>query len=60
MNQFVKVDDWVKEIIRDPLDKSILINKGSELVSEYGKKYPLRDGTYDLLCIRHYYTTIID
>jgi len=60
MNQYVKVDDWVKEMIRDPLDKSILINKGSELVSEYGNKYPLRDGTYDLRCIRHYYSTIID
>ena len=58
MKNYVKVDKWIKEILRDPLDKSILADKGSELVSEYGNKYPHIDGTYDFRCIRHFYSPI--
>jgi len=45
-----KMDDWVKEIIVDPLSKEPLtINKERNfLISSYGRKYPIVDDIYDL------------
>jgi len=42
------VAPWVQEILRDPLSKSVLRVEGDWLVSDYGRRYPIRDGVYDL------------
>lgn len=45
-----KLDNWVKEIIVDPLSKEPLtINeKKNFLFSPYGRRYPIKDGIFDL------------
>ncbi|MCK5451781.1 MAG: methyltransferase domain-containing protein [Candidatus Omnitrophica bacterium] len=49
-NNFVKIDDWVKDIIVDPLSKQALrlSGNGEYLLSSYGRKYPIIGGVYDL------------
>jgi SAM-dependent methyltransferase len=42
------IDPWVREILRDPLNKSSLHTEGDWLVSDYGRRYPIRGGVYDL------------
>ena len=46
----IKLDRWVKEIIVDPLSKEPLIVGADKsfLVSPYGRKYPIKDGVFDL------------
>ena len=48
--KFIKLDSWVKEIIVDPLSKEPLTmnEEGNFLLSPYGRKYPTRDGIFDL------------
>jgi ubiquinone/menaquinone biosynthesis C-methylase UbiE len=43
-----KLDAWVLDILRDPLDKSQLSLRGDSLVSDYGRIYPVSDGVFDL------------
>ena len=47
---YVKIDEWVKEIIVDPLSKEPLSSSedGTFLISPYGRKYPIIEGIYDL------------
>ena len=54
MNKYVKLDDWVKKIIVDPLGKESLIVSENKnfLKTSYGKKYPIKDGIYDLRLLK--------
>jgi ubiquinone/menaquinone biosynthesis C-methylase UbiE len=49
-NKFIKIDEWVKDIIVDPLSKQPLTasDDGEYLLSPYGRKYPIVRGIYDL------------
>jgi SAM-dependent methyltransferase len=49
-NKFTKLDDWVKDLLVDPLDKQPLVLSvdGDYLESSYGRKYPVINGIYDL------------
>lgn len=49
-NDYIKIDDWVKEILVDPLSKQSLIisDDGKFLLSPYGREYPIVNGIYDL------------
>ena len=52
-HKFIKLDEWAKDLIVDPLSKEplTLSNKGDKLLSSYGAVYPVVDGIYDLrLC----------
>src|ERR1700733_6317225 len=42
------LSSWVRGVLRDPLSKSALIVHEDCLESEYGRKYPVVDGIYDL------------
>jgi ubiquinone/menaquinone biosynthesis C-methylase UbiE len=44
----VKVDPWVQDILCDPLGKSKLTINSDCLVSDYGRRYPVVEGVYDL------------
>jgi SAM-dependent methyltransferase len=46
----IKLDNWAREIIVDPLSKEPLRidEENSFLVAPYGRKYPIRDGLFDL------------
>lgn len=48
--KFIRIDEWVKEIIVDPLSKQPLTisDDGKYLFSPYGRKYPIIKGIYDL------------
>lgn len=54
-----KLDNWVKEIIVDPLSKEPLTinDENSFLVSPYGRKYPIKDGIFDLRLLNNETTT---
>jgi len=43
-----KVDEWLTDILCDPLDKSRLKVERECLRSSYGRQYPIVDGVYDL------------
>lgn len=49
-NTYIKIDEWVKEILVDPLSKQQLTasDDGKYLLSPYGRKYPIVNGIYDL------------
>ena len=49
-NILPKIDPWVRDIIVDPLSKQALRTSedGTELLSPYGRKYPIINGIYDL------------
>ena len=49
-NILPKIDPWVRDIIVDPLSKQVLQTSedGTELISPYGRKYPIVNGIYDL------------
>ena len=46
----IKLDQWVKDVIVDPLSKEPLTidREINFLVSSYGRKYPIKDGIFDL------------
>jgi SAM-dependent methyltransferase len=44
----VKLDGWVREILCDPISKSRLTIESGWLISDYGRRYPIVDGIYDL------------
>lgn len=44
----VKCDSWVRGILRDPLDKSLLVIEDDKIVAAYGRHYPVVDGVFDL------------
>jgi SAM-dependent methyltransferase len=44
----VKLDAWVQQILCDPLSKSRLRVDHDGLVSDYGRRYVIVDGVYDL------------
>jgi SAM-dependent methyltransferase len=48
--KLTKLDNWVKEIVVDPLGKEPLTvaEDGCHLLSSYGRKYPITNGIYDL------------
>lgn len=50
VNKYVKLDEWAKELIVDPLGKERLVNDqdGNYLIASYGRKWPIVDGVYDL------------
>jgi SAM-dependent methyltransferase len=50
----VKVDGWVGEILRDPISKSPLKIEPDWLVSDYGRRYPILDGVYDLRALTYF------
>ena len=54
MNKYVKIDDWVKNIVVDPLGKESLTISDDEkfLITSYGKKYSIKDGIYDLRLLK--------
>lgn len=43
-----KVDAWLRGIIVDPLDKSPLLDAPGEMISMYGRRYPVVNGVCDL------------
>ena len=45
--KYVKVDTWVKDILRDPLDKSELEFRGDKYFSNYGTEYNIVNGVCD-------------
>ena len=49
-NNFIKIDEWVRQILVDPLSKQPLTTSdgGGFLLSSYGRKYPIVRGVYDL------------
>lgn len=49
-HQFIKLEEWAKDLIVDPLSKGplTLSDKGNKLLSAYGAVYPVVDGIYDL------------
>ncbi|MBG94560.1 MAG: hypothetical protein CL793_04780 [Chloroflexi bacterium] len=49
-NILPKIDPWVRDIIVDPLSKQSLRTSedGTELISPYGRRYPIVNGVYDL------------
>ena len=53
-NKFVKLDNWVKELIVDPLSKEpmSLSQKEDLLLSPYGSVYPVANGIYDLRLLK--------
>ena len=51
INNFVKIDKWVKEILCDPLDKSKLLFLNEKIISKYGREYIIRNGICDLRCL---------
>lgn len=55
----VKLDDWVKEIIVDPLSKEPLnlSDNADFLVSPYGRNYPILNGVFDLRLLNSETTT---
>jgi uncharacterized protein YbaR (Trm112 family) len=46
----IKLDNWVREIIVDPLSKEPLTTNEEKtfLFSPYGRKYPIKDELLDL------------
>lgn len=50
IENYIKLNKWVKEIIVDPLSKQPLsiAEDGDYLLSQYGRKYPVVEGIYDL------------
>jgi SAM-dependent methyltransferase len=50
----VKLDPWVLEILRDPLSKSPLEIDSRFLISDYGRRYPVVSGIYDLRLLNSY------
>lgn len=44
----IKVDKWVEDILVDPLSKARLRRSENQLISDYGRRYHIRDGIYDL------------
>jgi SAM-dependent methyltransferase len=48
--KYIKLDDWVKELIVDPLSKEpfSIIKTGDYLMAPYGRQYPIVNGIYDL------------
>jgi SAM-dependent methyltransferase len=50
----VKLDPWVLDILRDPLSKSPLKIEGDNVTSDYGWRYPVTDGVFDLRMIDSY------
>jgi ubiquinone/menaquinone biosynthesis C-methylase UbiE len=49
-NKFIKLDDWCRDIVVDPLGKQALIvsSDGNFLETSYCRKYPVVNGIYDL------------
>jgi len=58
-NKYVKVDTWVKDILRDPLDKSELDFKGDKIFSNYGTEYNNVNGVYNFKFLPCKYGTSI-
>ena len=53
MSKYVKLDQWAKDLLVDPLSKTPLQDAGNYLVSDYGREYPLvSDAIYDLRLFR--------
>ena len=48
MTHPVKIESWCEQLIVDPLSKGPLRREGEYLLSDYGRKYPIIDGIYDL------------
>jgi SAM-dependent methyltransferase len=44
----VKLDAWAREILCDPISKTRLRIEQDCVVSDYGRRYPLVDGVFDL------------
>ena len=44
----VKLDSWAKDLLVDPLSKEPLSFEYNQLLSPYGRKYPIVGGIYDL------------
>jgi len=46
----VKLDDWARDLLVDPLDKGPLLVSQQDgfLVSSYGRRYPITNGIFDL------------
>ncbi|MFH1060663.1 MAG: class I SAM-dependent methyltransferase [Pseudomonadota bacterium] len=59
INNVVKIEDWVRNILVDPLGKEDLIKSddGNYLITSYGRKYPIVDGIYDLRLLNNYTTS---
>lgn len=53
-HNYVKLDEWARHLIVDPLSKEplILSDKKDKLLSPYGTVYPICDGIYDLRLAR--------
>lgn len=49
---YVKVDEWVRDVLRDPLDKTPLNISDGFLLSRYGARYRIRNGIYDLRLLK--------
>ena len=58
-HKFIKLDDWAKDLIVDPLSKEplTLSDKGDKLLSPYGAVYPVVDGIWDLRLLESEITT---
>jgi len=48
MHGLIKIDKWVEDILVDPLGKTRLRRSVNQLISDYGRRYNVRDGIYDL------------
>ena len=59
ISRYTKLDNWVKEIIVDPLSKEPLTinNENTFLISPYGRKYPICNGVYDLRLLNNNITS---
>jgi SAM-dependent methyltransferase len=52
MNSFVKVDAWLAAVLVDPLSKTSLHREQNSLISDYGARYPIVEGIYDLRLLK--------
>lgn len=53
MGKYVKIDNWVKDLLRDPLSKTPLKIDDNFLWADYGARYPIVDGIPDLRLFRN-------
>jgi SAM-dependent methyltransferase len=58
VQSFVKVDKWLRDILVDPLDKTPLITELSSLISQYGRRYQIINGIFDLRLLTQHVGTI--
>jgi hypothetical protein len=53
MCQYVRLDEWARSLLVDPLSKTPFREAADSLVSDYEKRYPLVGGAvYDLRLLR--------